>query len=178
MPTFPDLLASPHDEELFEYFATSQLGDVDADTGGVEPIGAPALIASAQASPDGEYILVETVRRPFSFRVPYEYFTRKTEVWDAAGRRVATVADLPISDEVPRQGVPAGPRTSEWQPLHDARLVWTEALDGGDPRAKAASPRPDHGPRRAVLRLPARGDEGQRIVSGACRGSRRRITRS
>ena len=78
------------------------------------------------------------MRRPFSYRVPYEYFARQTEVWDAAGRPVATIADLPISDEVPRQGVPTGPRDVAWQPLHDARLIWTEALDGGDPRAKAA----------------------------------------
>src|SRR6202042_3427972 len=93
-------------------------------------------ITDAQASPDENYLLVSTARRPFSYRVPYEYFTRKTEVWDAGGRPVATVADLPISDEVPRQGVPTGPRQIGWQPLHDARLVWTEALDGGDPRAK------------------------------------------
>ena len=53
-------------------------------------------------------MLVSTVRRPFSYRVPYEYFTRKTEVWDASGRPVATVADLPISDDIPRQGVPTG----------------------------------------------------------------------
>src|SRR5262249_23679945 len=99
-------------------------------------IGAPGLITDAAASPDEEYLLVETVRRPFSYRVPYFYFTRKTEVWDASGRPVVTIADLPISDEIPRQGVPTGPRNVGWQPLHDARLVWTEALDGGDPRAK------------------------------------------
>jgi dipeptidyl aminopeptidase/acylaminoacyl peptidase len=137
MPTFQDLLASPHDEDLFEYFATSQLGRVDADSGVVERIGAPAMITEAEVSPDEKYVLVGTVRRPFSFRVPFVYFTRKTEVWDAGGRPVVTVADLPISDEIPRQGVPTGPRNVEWQPLHDARLVWTEALDGGDPRARA-----------------------------------------
>jgi dipeptidyl aminopeptidase/acylaminoacyl peptidase len=136
MPTFPDLLASPRDEDLFEHFATSQLARVDADTGEVEQIGAPALITAADASPDENFLLVAAVRRPFSYRVPYDYFTRRTEVWDTAGRRVATVADLPISDEVPRQGVPTGPRNIAWQPLHGARLLWTEALDGGDPRAK------------------------------------------
>jgi dipeptidyl aminopeptidase/acylaminoacyl peptidase len=136
MPTFPDLLASPHDEALFEHFATSQLARIDTDTGDVEPIGAPALITAAHASPDERYLLVAAVRRPFSYRVPYAYFTRRTEVWDAAGRRVATVADLPISDEIPRQGVPTGPRQIAWQPLHGARVLWTEALDGGDPRAK------------------------------------------
>ncbi len=137
MPTFPDLLASPHDEDVFEYFATSQLARIDSETGQVEPIGAPALITSAITSPDGKYLLVNTVRRPFSYRVPFEYFTRKTEVWEANGRPVATVADLPISDEIPRHGVPTGPRQVEWQPLHDARLMWTEALDGGDPTTKA-----------------------------------------
>ena len=137
MPTFQDLLASAHDEDLFEYFATSQLGRVDADSGELERIGAPAAITEAEASPDEKYVLVSTVRRPFSYRVPFVDFTRKTEVWDAAGRAVATVADLPISDEIPRQGVPTGPRNVGWQVrFHDARLLWAEALDGGDPRAK------------------------------------------
>jgi dipeptidyl aminopeptidase/acylaminoacyl peptidase len=137
MPTFPDMLTSPHDEDVFEHFATSQLARIDSETGQVETIGAPALITSAIPSRDGKYLLVSTVRRPFSYRVPYDYFTRKTEVWEANGRPVATVADLPISDEIPRHGVPTGPRQIEWQPLHDARLIWTEALDGGDPTVKA-----------------------------------------
>jgi dipeptidyl aminopeptidase/acylaminoacyl peptidase len=137
MPTFQDLLANPHDEELFQHFATSQLARIDTETGQVERIGPAALITHSEVSPDEKYLLVSTVRRPFSYRVPYSYFTRKTEVWDATGKTVATIADLPISDEIPRQGVPTGPRTIDWQPLHGARLIFTEALDGGDPRAKA-----------------------------------------
>ena len=136
MATFQDLLASPHDEDLFEHFATGQLARIDTETGQVERIGPAALITQVDPSPDEKYLLVSTVRRPFSYRVPYEYFTRKTEVWDSSGRPVATPADLPISDDIPRQGVPTGPRDLQWQPLHDARLLWTEALDGGDPRAK------------------------------------------
>src|SRR3712207_9477200 len=37
------------------------------------------------------------------------------------------------SDEVPRQGVPTGPRSVTWQEKKDATLLWAEALDGGDP---------------------------------------------
>jgi hypothetical protein len=55
---------------------------------------------------------------------------------DTNGRKVRTVADLPISDDTPRQGVPKGPRSVQWQPLVDAKLVWVEALDGGDPIRK------------------------------------------
>jgi dipeptidyl aminopeptidase/acylaminoacyl peptidase len=136
MATFQDLLASPHDEDLFQHFGTGQVARIDTQTGAIERIGPAGLITDAEPSPDEKYLLVSTVRRPFSYRVPFVYFTRKTEVWDASGRAVATAADLPISDDVPRQGVPNGPRALHWQPLHDARLLWTEALDGGDPRVK------------------------------------------
>ena len=139
MATFQDLLASPHDEDLFQHFATSQLARIDTQTGQIERIGPAGLITGVEPSPDEKYLLVSTVRRPFSYRVPYVYFTRKTEVWGADGRTVATPADLAISDDIPRQGVPTGPRGVQWQPLHDARLLWAEALDGGDPREGSAS---------------------------------------
>ena len=134
--TYQDLLKSPRDEELFRYYATSQLARVDASTGGVIPIGEPGLIASAEASPDGKFLLVTTLKAPFSYRVPYQSFARSIEVIDPDGRRVRTIADLPVTDDTPRQGVPKGPRAVEWQPLVDAKLVWAEALDGGDPTRK------------------------------------------
>jgi len=89
MATFQDLLASPHDEDLFQHFATSQLARIDTQTGQIERIGPAALITRVDPSPDEKYLLVSAVRRPFSYRVPYVYFTRKTEVWDADGRPVA-----------------------------------------------------------------------------------------
>jgi hypothetical protein len=138
MATFADLLASPHDEDLFEHYATNQLAKIYTETSAIERIGRPALIISAVISPDEKYLSVNTVRRPFSYRVPYQYFARKLEVWGSAGHPVATIAELPIADDIPRQGVPTGPREINWQPLHEARLIWIEALDGGDPRAKAA----------------------------------------
>ena len=138
MATFQDLLASPHDEELFEHFATSQVARIDTETGQITRIGPAALIAGADFSPDEKFLLVHTIHRPFSYRVPYVYFARKAEVWDSTGKPIVTIADLSVSDDVPRQGVPTGPRYVTWQPLHDARLIWTEALDGGDPKKKVA----------------------------------------
>jgi dipeptidyl aminopeptidase/acylaminoacyl peptidase len=136
MATFQDLLANPHDEDLFQHFATGQLARIDTETGAVQPIGSPKLIARAEPSPDEKYLLVQRVERPFSYRVPYVYFKRATEVWDTNGRLVAAIAELPVSDDIPRQGVPTGPRNETWQPLHEARLLWVEALDGGNPRTK------------------------------------------
>jgi dipeptidyl aminopeptidase/acylaminoacyl peptidase len=134
--TYQDLLKTPHDADLFEYYGQFQLGVVDIASGEVGTIGSPGLIISASFSPNEEYLLVTRLKRPFSYRVPYYYFTRTTEVWDRAGRRVATLADLPISDEIPTQGVHTGPRDIGWQQLKEATVLWAEALDGGDPLKK------------------------------------------
>ncbi|HEV3121160.1 MAG TPA: hypothetical protein VGY53_04630, partial [Isosphaeraceae bacterium] len=156
MATFQDMLASPHYEDLFEHYAKSQIARIDSETGQVERIGPAALYTGVEASPDEKYLLISAVRRPFSYRVPFGDFTRKTEVWDARGKHVAIVADLPISDDIPRQGVAKGPRRVQWQPLHDARLLWTEALDGGDPRTKA-----DHRDKVLSLEAPFTGKPAQ-----------------
>jgi dipeptidyl aminopeptidase/acylaminoacyl peptidase len=154
--TYQDLLKSPRDEELFRYYATSQLAKVDASTGAATSIGEPGLIASAEPSPDGKFLLVTTLKAPFSYRVPYQSFARSIEVLDANGRKVRTIADLPVSDDTPRQGVPKGPRSVEWQALVDARLVWAEALDGGDPTRKVP-----HRDKLMSLAAPFQGDPSE-----------------
>ena len=134
--TYEDLLKSQYDEDLFTYYGTSQLMLVDAADGKHTEIGAPGVYSSSDFSPDENYLLVTVLRKPYSYRVPCEYFTRSVEVLDKRGNVVKTLADLPISDEIPTQGVPIGPRGVEWQPLKNATLLWQEALDGGDPVQK------------------------------------------
>lgn len=147
--TYQDLLQNAHDERLFEYYATAQLARADTETGEVTSLGKPDLFLSARPSPDEKYLLVTRLRRPFSYRVPYFYFSRTVEVWESGrGTPVVTIADLPVSDEVPRQGVPTGPRSVTWQESRDATLLWAEALDQGDPTIKV-----DH--RDRIMRLSA-----------------------
>jgi dipeptidyl aminopeptidase/acylaminoacyl peptidase len=135
-PTFQDLLRTPYDEELFEYYATSQLALVDTRSGGRTLLGSPGMILASEFSPNERYLAVLRLMRPFSYRVPYWDFTRSYEVWDAKGELVRTIAQLPVADDVPTQGVPKGPRSGQWQELRDARLLWVEALDEGDPLKK------------------------------------------
>src|ERR1019366_6570565 len=134
--TFQDLLKSSRDEDLFAYYGASQVVRLDLATGKRTPVGSPGLHESAEPSPDGKYLLVAKLKRPFSYRVPYEAFPHTLEVWDGAGTAVRTVADLPLADQTPRQGVPRGARRMEWQPMEEASLFWVEALDGGDPLKK------------------------------------------
>ncbi len=135
--TYQDLLATAADEDAFEALATTVPYRVDPVTGTRTELGPPALYQGVTDSPDGRYLLVQRLQRPFSFRVPWFWFARRTEVWDAAGTALAVVSDLPCSDEVPRQGVPTGPRLVSWEERAPASLTWAEALDGGDPVAPA-----------------------------------------
>ena len=134
--TFQDLLKNESDEKQFEYLATCQLALVHATTGKITPVGKPGLHGSYEWSPDEQYLLVTTLKRPFSYRVQYNNFARSTDVWDKTGKKVHTLADNGVTDEIPRQGVVTGPRSATWQPLQSARLYWAEALDGGDPKRK------------------------------------------
>ena len=132
--TFQDLLGSAHDEALFEHYATGQITRVDADTGRATAVGAPAIFGSFEPSPDGRFLLVTRVKRPFSYLHTVGRFPRDIEVWDAAGKPVRTIASKPLADRVPIEGVETGPRNVGWRATKPATLTWAEALDEGDPR--------------------------------------------
>jgi dipeptidyl aminopeptidase/acylaminoacyl peptidase len=135
-PTYEDLLATPHDEDLFDYYATSQLVYVDASTGKSTPFGKPGIYSLVRPSSDQVHLLVGTIHRPFSYQVPAGSFPQDVEVWDRTAKVEYKIASLPLEDRVPLAGVRTGPRSYQWLPEKPATLVWAEALDGGDPKAK------------------------------------------
>ncbi|HEX6278715.1 MAG TPA: hypothetical protein VFZ49_01750, partial [Pyrinomonadaceae bacterium] len=102
--TYQDLLRSPNDEKLFEYYATSQLALIDT-AGKVREIGSPAIFGEAEVSPDGKYILVSRIHRPFSYLFPSSRFPEKFEIWDTSGKVVKELVDVPLLDALPVQGV-------------------------------------------------------------------------
>jgi len=127
-----DLLKTPYDADLFEHYATTQLALVDALTGTVTNVGPADVLAKVQPAPGGEYVLVERVRRPYSFTRPYDRFPTDVEVWDLKGNVVEKLASLPLAEQVPIHGVRTGPREHAWRPTAAATLTWVEALDDGD----------------------------------------------
>jgi dipeptidyl aminopeptidase/acylaminoacyl peptidase len=133
-----DVLTGPYDEDLFAFYALSQLALVDTRTGQVTPVGEPGIIAGVQPAPDGQRILVETIRKPWSYRHAWQRFPKDVEVWNLAGKVEHLRARLPLADQVPIHGVPEGPRDYSWRPTEPATLIWSEALDGGDPSRKVS----------------------------------------
>ena len=131
-----NLLESAYDDELFSYYTQCELVVYNTKTKATETIGPAATYTNASPSPDGEYILVERLKEPWSHEVAWWRFANDVEVWDTKGELVKTVVNHPIADEVPTQGVITGPRSISWQPTSDHTLYWREALDGGNPMAQ------------------------------------------
>ncbi|MEZ5360223.1 MAG: prolyl oligopeptidase family serine peptidase [Candidatus Zixiibacteriota bacterium] len=131
--TYQDLLKNKFDEDVFTYYATSQLYTVTTD-GKTEKIGSPALYTDDIPSPDGKYLLIESLHEPFSYTVPYDRFPLKTAIWDTKGKEIATIADLPLADNIPIPygSVRTGRRSIGWRPDTPAMLSWAEARDDGD----------------------------------------------
>ncbi len=130
-----DTLSNKHDEDLFDYYATSQLAFVDATSLAITPTGTPANYLGVSAAPGGDHVLVSLVHKPYSYVTTYDRFPRDVQVWDISNRAHVVpkqIASLPLADRVPIAGVPTGPRSFSWRPTDPATLVWAEALDGGD----------------------------------------------
>jgi dipeptidyl aminopeptidase/acylaminoacyl peptidase len=137
--TYQDLLANPHDEALFAYFMDSQLMRITLD-GSSTAVGKPAMIKSMLLSPDKNYLLVESIQKPFSYLVPADRFPYTVEIWSSQGATLKTLAQLPL-DEVRPTGFDAtvsGIRNVNWRADAPATLYWAEAQDKGDPKIKVA----------------------------------------
>jgi dipeptidyl aminopeptidase/acylaminoacyl peptidase len=164
--TYQDLLKNPADERLFEYYATSQLVKVKLADGSAQPLGQPGVLRSVSPSPDGRFVLVRTVHRPYSYTLPVSSFPQRIDVLDlGSGAVTKAVVDLPLADNVPTNfdAVPTGPRDHGWRTDAPATLYYAEAQDGGDPKTKAAVrdkvyllPAPFGGPAQELAALPLR----------------------
>jgi dipeptidyl aminopeptidase/acylaminoacyl peptidase len=129
--TYQDLIKSPYDEQLFEYYGTAQL--VQSRNGAETRIGKPGILVSFQLSPDKKYMLTRTVHKPFSYLVTAQGFPSLVAITDMNGRTVKVLADLSSSE-----GTPSGydntqnkPRGFDWRDDEPATAVWVMPLDSG-----------------------------------------------
>lgn len=137
--TYQDLLQNPNDAFNFEQLATSSLIKLDLD-GNITPWKAAAMYSGISSSPDGNYWLVTTLEKPFSYIVPYRRFPQVSVIYDTNGIKVKTVNEVPLIEELPKGFMSArkGKRRMQWRADAPATLVWAEVLDGGDPEIKVA----------------------------------------
>jgi len=135
--TYQDLLKNKTDEQNFENLVTSELYKVDL-TGKAELFKKADMYAGESFSPDGNYIMISTLQKPFSYIVPLGRFPQKTIVYDKSGNEIKTVNEVPLNEIMPKgfMAVRQGKRSMGWRNDAPATLYYAEALDGGDPANK------------------------------------------
>ncbi len=138
--TYTNLLQNQQDVQLFEHYFSSALEEISL-TGDRRRLVAPALIDEATPSPDGRFLLLSTLHRPFSYQVPAWRFPKRSVILDSAtGDERYEVADLPLADNIPIAigSTRVGRRSLSWRADRPATLTWVEAQDGGDASREAA----------------------------------------
>ncbi|XVF32892.1 hypothetical protein REPUB_Repub17cG0122200 [Reevesia pubescens] len=153
--TFQDLLKDEYDEDLFDYYATSQLVLASLD-GTVKEIGTPAVYTSMNPSPDEKYLLISSIHRPYSFIVPCGRFPKKVDVWTTDGKFVRELCDLPLAEDIPIafNSVRKGMRSINWRADKPSTIYWAETQDGGDAKVEVS-------PRDIIYTQPAEPQEGE-----------------
>ena len=132
--TYQDLLKNKTDEANFETLVTSELYTVDLN-GNKKLFKEADMYAGESFSPDGNYILLTTIEKPFSYLVPLNRFPMKTQAYDSNGNTIALVNDIPLNEIMPKgfMAVRKGKRSMSWRADKPASLFFVEALDEGDP---------------------------------------------
>lgn len=130
-PTYQDMIKSPYDEQLFEFYTTVQ---VVKNSKSIEtPMGKPAIYTQLSPSPDKKYLLVRTIEKPYSYTVPAGGFKSSLNIWDSNGKMVKEIAQLPSSETAPagNDNVQDVARSHAWRDDEAATITWVKALDGG-----------------------------------------------
>jgi dipeptidyl aminopeptidase/acylaminoacyl peptidase len=129
--TYEDLIKSPYDEDLFEFYATSQL--VKNSNGVETKIGSPAIYSSINISPDKKFMIIRTIKKPFSYLVTSNGFPSTVVITDMNGKQIKLLADLPSAESEPTgfDNVQNVPRGFDWRDDEAATVYWAQPLDSG-----------------------------------------------
>ena len=136
--TYQDLLKNKSDEHNFEQLATSSIHKVSLN-GSKEKWLDDAMYRTISFSPDGNYVMVSQIKKPFSYLVTYGRFPSQTDIFDKQGKLITNLLDTPLIEELPkgRMSTRTGKRSYSWRTDKPSTLIYVKALDGGDPALEA-----------------------------------------
>ena len=132
--TYQDLLKNITDENNFEQLSRSKLIKVNLK-GKISQWLDEKMYRSISFSPDGKYVLVNIIKKPFSYIVTYSRFPNETLVYDLNGKLIKKISDSPLLEVLPKgfMSTKKGKRSISWRNDLPSSLRYIEALDGGDP---------------------------------------------
>ncbi len=137
--TYQDLLKNSSDEARFDHVARAEVRRFRLD-GSSEVVLRPGILKGIRLSPDGNWLLVEEIDRPYSYLFPYSRFPYRAYVTDRNGKMAVELVKKPLLDSIPinNDAVEPGRRDFGWREDVPATIVFAEAQDGGDPAKDAA----------------------------------------
>ena len=132
--TYQDLLKNITDENNFEQLSRSKLIKVSLK-GKISHWLDEKMYRSISFSPDGKYVLVNIIKKPFSYIVTYSRFPNETLVYDLNGKLIKKISETPLLEVLPKgfMATKKGKRSILWRSDLPSSLRYIEALDGGDP---------------------------------------------
>lgn len=132
--TYADLLKNKIDEDNFQNLIQAELHKVSLQ--GKSSLFKKADLYTQMAfSPDGNYLLLSSLQKPFSYIVPYQRFPAKTIVTDLQAKPIKLIEDKPLHEITPKgfSATVTGKRSIQWRDDQPASLSYVTALDEGDP---------------------------------------------
>ncbi|NOR73977.1 MAG: prolyl oligopeptidase family serine peptidase [Draconibacterium sp.] len=135
--TYQDLLQDKADEFNFEQLVRSAIFKVDLN-GSKTLWKETAMYSSINFSPDGEYVLVSTLHKPFSYIVTLTRFPSKTVIFDKNGKEIKILLESPLEEVRPKgfMSTKKGMRNMNWRADKPSTIYFVKALDEGDPAIK------------------------------------------
>lgn len=123
--TYQDLLKSKYDEYLFDYYATSSLSQISLD-GTIRQIGKDAIYPKFTYSPNGDFMIVQSIYPPYSYQVGYRQFPNSLELWTKEGQliKVLEKKTLEVGDNNSKKQETEKKRGFAWRPDKSASLYW------------------------------------------------------
>ena len=136
--TYQDLLKNKTDEFNFEQLVTSDIYKVSLDGKTRKWLDAD-MFSDISPSPDGEFVMVSNIKKPFSYIVTYGRFPKSTYIYDNEGMLVSNLVDVPLIEELPQgfMAVRTGKRNFSWRMDKPSTITYIVALDNGDPSKDA-----------------------------------------
>ncbi len=131
--TFQDLLKNKTDEFNFDVLVTAELYKVTL-SGAMQLFKSADIYAGESFSPDGNYLMLTTIQKPYSYIVPLSRFPQKTIIYDTNGNQIKQVNEVPLTEVMPKgfSSVRKGKRSMSWRADKPATLSYVVALDEGD----------------------------------------------
>ena len=136
--TYQDLLKNKTDESNFEQLVTSSIQKITIE--GITSSFLPdAMYSGFDYSPDGNFILVNTIEKPFSYIVPMSRFPSAYHIYNDNAQYVKLIHKNPLLEIIPKgfSATITGKRAIQWRDDKAATLFFVEALDQGDPAKEA-----------------------------------------